>query len=64
MIQEELSQDLVSNASLSYWFGRESSPSPRIPLRKKPNPRNEANLAKADELERELDRYVPATAPC
>lgn len=32
-------------------------------MRKKPNPRNVANAAKAEELERELERYV-ITASC
>ncbi|KAK3715971.1 hypothetical protein LTR37_006701 [Vermiconidia calcicola] len=56
VIQEELSQDLTSKGILSDWFSRDDSVPPRIPLRKKPNPRNVANAAKAEELERELER--------
>jgi kinetochore protein Mis13/DSN1 len=56
IIQEELSQDLVTKGTLSDWFSRDESVPPQIPLRKKPNPRNVANAAKAAELERELER--------
>ncbi|KAK3722390.1 hypothetical protein LTR37_002381 [Vermiconidia calcicola] len=56
VIQEELSQDLTSKGILSDWFSRDDSVPPSIPLRKKPNPRNVANAAKAVELERELER--------
>ncbi|OQO09851.1 hypothetical protein B0A48_04203 [Cryoendolithus antarcticus] len=57
VIQEELSLDLVSNGTLSDWFSRDENPELQlVPLRKKPNPRNVANAAKADELERELER--------
>ena len=58
VIQEELSQDLVTRGVLSDWFSRDETVPPRVPLRKKPNPRNIANAAKAEELERELERYV------
>ena len=57
MIQEELSQDLVSKRMLSDWFSRDDEPQQQVALRKKPNPRNIANAAKALELERELERY-------
>jgi kinetochore protein Mis13/DSN1 len=57
VIQEELSLDLVSKGTLSDWFSRDEEVQPLVPLRKKPNPRNIANAAKAEELERELERY-------
>lgn len=60
VIQEELSQSLMTNGTLSDWFSRDESVAPQIPLRKKANPRNIANAAKADELDRELERYVPS----
>ncbi|KAK3070000.1 hypothetical protein LTR53_011193 [Teratosphaeriaceae sp. CCFEE 6253] len=77
VIQEELSQDLVSNGTLSDWFSRDEGVLPKVPLRKAPNPRNTANAAKAEELERELERLkaqradwdtlmrsaIPATPP-
>lgn len=56
VIQEELSKDLVSNGMLSDWFSRDEAAPPLVPLRKKPNPRNITNAAKAEELERELER--------
>ncbi|KAK4557075.1 hypothetical protein LTR86_006056 [Recurvomyces mirabilis] len=56
VIQEELSQDLVTKGTLSDWFSRDETVIPKIPLRKKPNPRNIANAAKAEELEKELER--------
>lgn len=56
VIQEELSQDLITKGVLSDWFSRDESAPPQAPLRKKPNPRNLANAAKAEELERELER--------
>lgn len=56
IIQEELSQDLVTKNTLSDWFSRDESAPPQMPLRKKANPRNVANAAKADELEKELER--------
>ncbi|KAK3672384.1 hypothetical protein LTR78_007691 [Recurvomyces mirabilis] len=56
VIQEELSQDLVTKGTLSDWFSRDETVVPKIPLRKKPNPRNIANAAKAEELEKELER--------
>lgn len=42
---------------LSDWFSRDDEPQQQVALRKKPNPRNIANAAKAIELERELERY-------
>lgn len=57
VIQEELSLDLVSKGTLSDWFSRDEEVQPPVPLHKKPNPRNVANAAKAEELERELERY-------
>ncbi|KAH9826009.1 Mis12 component-domain-containing protein [Teratosphaeria destructans] len=57
VIQEELSLALTSNGALSEWFSRdETAEAPKIPLRKKPNPRNITNAAKAEELEKELER--------
>lgn len=56
VIQEELAQDLVTKGTLSDWFSRDETVPPQIPLRKKPNPRNVANGAKAEELEKELER--------
>ncbi|KAM3418266.1 hypothetical protein BST61_g4267 [Cercospora zeina] len=56
VIQEELSKALMTNGTLSDWFSRDESVPPLIPLRKKANPRNIANAAKAEELERELKR--------
>ena len=44
---------------LSDWFSRDDEPQQQVALRKKPNPRNIANAAKAIELERELERYGP-----
>lgn len=58
VIQAELSNDLVTNGTLSDWFSRDEAAPPAIPLRKAPNPRNIANIAKAEELERELERCV------
>lgn len=58
VVQEELSQDLVTKGTLSDWFSRDEAVPPQIPLRKKPNPRNITNAAKAEELERELERYA------
>lgn len=58
VIQAELSQDLVSKGTLSDWFSRDDEPQMQVALRKKPNPRNIANAAKAEELERELERCV------
>lgn len=46
------------NGTLSDWFSRDEAAPPQIPLRKKPNPRNITNAAKAEELERELERLV------
>lgn len=43
---------------LSDWFSRDDEPQQQVALRKKPNPRNIANAAKAIELERELERYA------
>lgn len=57
VIQEELSQDLITKGLLSDWFSRDDEAAPQVPLRKKPNPRNVANAEKAEELERELERY-------
>jgi kinetochore protein Mis13/DSN1 len=56
VIQEELASDLVTKGTLSDWFSRDDNAPPVIPLRKRPNPRNAANAAKAEELERELER--------
>ncbi|KAF2774202.1 hypothetical protein EJ03DRAFT_2230 [Teratosphaeria nubilosa] len=57
VIHEELSLALTSNGALSEWFSRdETAEAPKIPLRKKPNPRNITNAAKAEELEKELER--------
>lgn len=64
VIQDELSQDLVNNGMLSDWFSRDESAPPELPLRKKPNPRNIANNSKAEELERELERWGQAEALC
>lgn len=58
VIQAELSQDFITKGILSDWFSRDDEVAPQVPLRKKPNPRNLANAAKAEELERELERYV------
>lgn len=41
---------------LSDWFSRDESAPSQIPLVKKPNPRNVINAAKAEELEKELER--------
>lgn len=57
MIQEELASDLVTRGILSDWFSRDDDAPLVAPLRKRPNPRNVANAAKAEELERELQRY-------
>ena len=46
---------------LSDWFSRDDEPQQQVALRKKPNPRNIANAAKAIELERELERYGVTT---
>lgn len=48
---------MVTKGTLSDWFSRDETAPPQIPLRKKPNPRNITNAAKAEELERELERY-------
>jgi len=56
VIQEELASDLVTKGILSDWFSRDDDAPPLVPLRKRPNPRNIANVAKAEELERELER--------
>ncbi|KAF2484054.1 Mis12-Mtw1 protein family-domain-containing protein [Neohortaea acidophila] len=56
VVQEELSQDLITKGVLSDWFSRDESVPPQTPLRMKANPRNVANTIKAEELERELER--------
>ncbi|TKA26512.1 hypothetical protein B0A50_05349 [Salinomyces thailandicus] len=56
VIQEELSLDLTTKGGLSDWFSRDEGAPPPVPLKKKSNPRNVTNAAKADELERELER--------
>ncbi len=48
---------MVSKGTLSDWFSRDDEPQQQVALRKKPNPRNIANAAKAEELEKELERY-------
>ena len=58
VIQEELASDLVTKGILSDWFSRDDEAPAIAPLRKRPNPQNIANVAKAEELERELDRQV------
>lgn len=63
VIQEELSSDLVSKGTLSDWFSRDDEPQAQASLVKKPNPRNVANAAKAEELERELERCVTTITP-
>ncbi|EME50018.1 hypothetical protein DOTSEDRAFT_68768 [Dothistroma septosporum NZE10] len=57
-VEEELAQDLISKGTLSDWFSRDDSVPPQIPLRKKSNPRNLTNAAKAEELEKELERLT------
>lgn len=54
---------MVTKGTLSDWFSRDEAAPPQIPLRKKPNPRNITNAAKAEELERELERLVPTVLP-
>jgi hypothetical protein len=56
LIQEELASDLITKGTLSDWFSRDDNAPAVPPLRKRPNPRNIANAAKAEELERELER--------
>ena len=56
--QDELSQDLITRGTLSDWFSRDEAEPPQVQLKKKPNPRNISNAAKAEELERELERYA------
>ncbi|KAI7305967.1 hypothetical protein KC315_g14431, partial [Hortaea werneckii] len=56
VIQDELSQDLITKGSLSDWFSRDDVEAPPIQLKKKPNPRNVTNATKAEELEVELER--------
>ena len=58
VIQEELSQDLIIRGTLSDWFSRDETEPPVVQLKKKPNPRNITNAAKAEELEKELERYA------
>lgn len=58
VIQTEIAQDLITKGVLSDWFSRDEQPQQPLVLRKKPNPRNIANAAKIEELERELERYV------
>jgi kinetochore protein Mis13/DSN1 len=54
----------VSKRMLSDWFSRDDEPQQQVALRKKPNPRNIANAAKAVELERELERYGVTSSEC
>jgi len=72
-IQQELIDDFASKPELSDWFSRvrgwasvryefgliviqeETAPPPVV---KKPNPQNEMNKAKLEELEDEVKRYV------
>ncbi|RMY84469.1 hypothetical protein D0862_11415 [Hortaea werneckii] len=56
VIQDELSQDLITKGTLSDWFSRDDAEAPPIQLKKKPNPRNVTNATKAEELEVELER--------
>ncbi|KAK5170452.1 uncharacterized protein LTR77_005040 [Saxophila tyrrhenica] len=62
VIQEELASDLVTKGILSDWFSRDDDVPPVAPLQKRPNPRNIANAAKAEELERELERLKKGRA--
>lgn len=53
----------MTKGTLSDWFSRDEAAPPQVPLRKKPNPRNITNAAKAEELERELERWVSTLVP-
>lgn len=53
-IQQELLNDFASKSEMSNWFDREDV-GPTV-LVKKPNPRNEQNAAKLEELEQEVKR--------
>ncbi|CAN9237761.1 unnamed protein product [Alternaria alternata] len=53
-IQQELIDDFASKPELSDWFSREETAPP--PVVKKPNPQNEMNKAKLEELEDEVKR--------
>lgn len=53
-IQQELLNDFASKSEMSNWFDREDV-EPTV-LVKKPNPRNEQNAAKLEELEQEVKR--------
>jgi kinetochore protein Mis13/DSN1 len=52
----------MNNGTLSDWFSRDDAAPRPVPLRKKANPRNIANAAKAEELERQLERYIQTTS--
>ncbi|KAH7038947.1 Mis12-Mtw1 protein family-domain-containing protein [Macrophomina phaseolina] len=53
-IQQELLNDFASKSEMSNWFDREDV-EPTV-LVKKPNPRNEQNAARLEELEQEVKR--------
>ncbi|KZF19645.1 hypothetical protein L228DRAFT_263512 [Xylona heveae TC161] len=55
VIQEELLKDFSNRGDLSDWFSRDEDSAPAVVV-KKPNPRNEANAAKVQELEADLKR--------
>ncbi|KAI9836929.1 MAG: hypothetical protein M1838_004948 [Thelocarpon superellum] len=54
VIQEELLRDFSNRSEMSDWFSREDT-APAVVV-KKPNPRNVANVAKIQELEKQLQR--------
>ena len=56
VIQCELLGEFSNRNELSNWFDRHDTPP--TALTKKPNPRNEKNASKLQELEVELARYV------
>ncbi|KAI9812533.1 MAG: hypothetical protein M1832_000383 [Thelocarpon impressellum] len=54
VIQEELLRDFSNRSEMSDWFARDDAPPARVV--KKSNPRNVANAAKIQELEKQLQR--------
>ncbi|TGZ81621.1 hypothetical protein EX30DRAFT_363630 [Ascodesmis nigricans] len=55
VIQEEILKKITTNGTLSNWMARDIS-NPGPPVIKKPNPENEKNLKKLEELKEDLRR--------
>jgi kinetochore protein Mis13/DSN1 len=56
VIQEELLRDFANRSEMSDWFGREEEAKPEESLPVRPNPKNEHNTKKIEELEAQIKR--------